>query len=240
MEFKEFDPEGEETLVAIAQSGSFNHWMYESIAGFCNGNILEVGSGIGNISREFIAAKQQITLSDIREQYRHYLQNAQFTNGAPVLDLDIVDTDFDNRHYGLLGTFNSVFALNVIEHIRDDRQAVTNMMKLLRPGGNLIILVPAYQWLFNNFDRQLLHFRRYTRRSLLKVMTMPGLKIVKSKYFNFAGIFGWFLVGTIMGKEIIPAGHMRSYDKLVPLFKLADRITMNQMGLSVICVAEKQ
>jgi len=239
MEFKEIDLEGEETLIAISQSGSFNKWMYDAIAPFCKGAVLEIGSGIGNISREFIAHGHHIVLSDIREQYRDFLRRSPETKGTQVIDLDIIDVDFDLKHGELAGKFDCVFALNVIEHLSDDRQAVINMMKLLKGGGHLIILVPAYQFLFNNFDKELLHYRRYTRRSLLEVMKVPGAKMLTSRYFNFAGIFGWFFVGRILGKKIIPAAHMRSFNKLVPLFKLADKLVMNRIGLSVVCVAEK-
>ena len=73
MGYKEVDFEGEETLKAIANANKFNAWMYQTIKAYCEGDILEIGSGIGNISKYFIADKKSITLSDIRSQYRDFL-----------------------------------------------------------------------------------------------------------------------------------------------------------------------
>jgi len=58
---------------------------------------------------------------------------------------------------------------DVLEHIEDDRAAVTAVLSLLKPGGVAVISVPAYQWLYGHHDVQLGHYRRYTRRSLLKL-----------------------------------------------------------------------
>ena len=75
LSFKDFDQEGEENLKAIAEAKKFNKWMYDTIRPYCQGRVLEIGSGIGNISEWFIKdSKVDIVLSDIREQYRVYLR----------------------------------------------------------------------------------------------------------------------------------------------------------------------
>jgi 2-polyprenyl-3-methyl-5-hydroxy-6-metoxy-1,4-benzoquinol methylase len=114
-----------------------------------------------------------------------------------VLDIDIVAVSFEEIHGDKLGAYDAVFALNVVEHIKDDKLAIENMIKLLKPGGKIIILVPAYQWLYNGFDVALEHFKRYTKSRLLGIFPTAGAKLIRSWYFNFAGIFGWFLVGSI-------------------------------------------
>ncbi len=239
MDYKEIDLEGEETLKAIAQADKFNHWMYETIKPYCSGKILEIGSGIGNISSFFVKEKFDITLSDIRAQYRDYLRQHDATKNANVIELDIVADDFNSKYNAYLGSFQTVFALNVVEHVEQDKLAIQNLLSLLTPGGKLIILVPAYQFLFNNFDRELYHFRRYNRNSLNKIMQQDNSQILKTFYFNLAGIAGWFLVGSVLKKKIIPSGDMKLYNKLVPIFKLVDKLFFNQMGLSVISVAQK-
>jgi len=235
--FKEFDFEGEENLRAIAEADKFNEWMYQQVVPHCTGKILEIGSGIGNISYFFDRDGMDIDLSDIREQYRSYLKKS-FEKRA-VLDMDIVADGFVEMHGDKLGTYDAVFALNVVEHIKDDKLAIENMIKLLKPGGKIIILVPAYQWLYNGFDVALEHFKRYTKSRLLGIFPTTGAKLIRSWYFNFAGIFGWFLVGSLMKKKLIPESNMKLYNVLTPIFKIADKVVLNKMGLSVIAVYQK-
>jgi len=235
--FKEFDFEGEENLRAIAEADKFNEWMYQQVVPHCTGKILEIGSGIGNISYFFDRDGMDIDLSDIREQYRSYLKKS-FEKRA-VLDMDIVADGFIEMHGDKLGTYDAVFALNVVEHIKDDELAIENMIKLLKPGGKIIILVPAYQWLYNGFDVALEHFKRYTKSRLLGIFPTTGAKLIRSWYFNFAGIFGWFLVGSVMKKKLIPESNMKLYNVLTPIFKIADKVVLNKMGLSVIAVYQK-
>ena len=235
--FKEFDFEGEENLRAIAEADKFNEWMYLQVVPHCEGKILEIGSGIGNISYFFDRDGKDIDLSDIREQYRSYLKKS--FEKRDVLDMDIVADGFVELHGNKLGTYDAVFALNVVEHIKDDKLAIENMIKLLKPGGKIIILVPAYQWLYNGFDVALEHFKRYTKSRLLGIFPTRGAKLIRSWYFNFAGIFGWFLVGSVMKKKLIPESNMKLYNVLTPIFKIADKVVLNKMGLSVIAVYQK-
>jgi 2-polyprenyl-3-methyl-5-hydroxy-6-metoxy-1,4-benzoquinol methylase len=69
------------------------------------------------------------------------------------------------------GTFDTVYALNVVEHIKDDNLAISNAKKLLKHDGNIIILVPAYQALYNRFDIVLEHYRRYNEQRLNSLLS---------------------------------------------------------------------
>ena len=240
-EFKLIDTEGAVTLNSIALANHFNQWMYTAIKPFCKGNTLEIGSGVGNISEYFLNDKANIYLSDIRDGYCEALQMKFHSKPTlqGIMTMNLVDDDFDfkfNKHFSC---FDTVFALNVVEHIYDDKLAISNCYKLLKPGGHLIVLVPAYQSLFNNFDIELEHYRRYTRKQLESLFVSNNLKIMKSRYFNAAGIAGWFISGKMQHHKIIPEGQIRLYNSLVPLFKLFDSIILHSFGLSVITVGLK-
>ena len=235
-EIKEIDIEGMETLNVIEKADRFNEWMYDTIAPHCKGNILEIGSGIGNISQFFIRDQNDIVLSDLRDNYCEILRK-KFTN--QVVKIDLVSPDFDTRYSDLVGTFDTVFALNVVEHIENDIDAIANCKKLLKCGGTLIILVPAYQWLFNNFDVELEHYRRYTLKSLKNIILKNQLKPKKLFAFNFIGIIGWFVSGNILKKKTIPATQMGLFNLLVSIFKLVDFILCRKIGLSAICISTK-
>lgn len=241
-EFKEQDSEGLENLNVIAKADKFNSWMYDTIQPYCKGNILEIGSGIGNISMCFLENKKKITLSDIRESYVLELRQKfkSYSSLTDVILLDLVCPDFEIKYESFLESFDTIFALNVVEHIENDELAIRNCKKLLKKNGTLIILVPAYQRLYNVFDKELYHYRRYTKKTLNPLFINEQLQIVSSKYFNAAGILGWFVSGKIQKNKTLPKGQMSLFNALVPLFKLFDKIVLNKIGLSVITVAKKK
>ncbi|MEM7372660.1 MAG: class I SAM-dependent methyltransferase [Bacteroidota bacterium] len=240
-EYKELDQEGLETLETIAAADNFNRWMYETVSNCLKpGTILEVGSGIGNISRYFLENQQALTLSDIRENYCGYLQEnfSQYDSLQDIVKLDLVHPEFEQEYQEYLGTFDNLYALNVIEHIEDDVLALANCKKLLKPDGRIVILIPAYQWLYNKFDENLYHFRRYTRKTMSEVFRKNEFNILQAFHFNLIGIAGWFVSGSLLKKEIIPSGQMKLYNTLVPVFRLIDKLSFRQMGLSVIVVGD--
>jgi 2-polyprenyl-3-methyl-5-hydroxy-6-metoxy-1,4-benzoquinol methylase len=237
--YKEVDSEGLETLDVISAAVQFNKWMYETIRPFCSGKILEIGSGIGNISGFFIEDKADIYLTDIRENYCEVLRK-KFSGASGVQQMDLTHPDFDLQYTNHLGKYDSVFALNVIEHIKNDSLAIENCNKLLKPGGNLVILVPAYQQLYNRFDVELEHFRRYTKDQLGQIFISNKFQVVHAQYFNFMGIPGWYVSGKLQKNRTIPKTQMSLYNRLVPIFRIIDRLVFNKMGLSVINVGVKK
>ncbi len=234
--FKELDIEGMATLESIANATRFNEWMYNETSARLTGRILEIGSGIGNISEYYLRDKRSIVLSDIRDVYCQYLENryGQESSCEGVAKIDLVHPDFDSEYREYFDSFDGIFALNVVEHIKEDGQAIANARKLLKKNGRLVILVPAYQALYNNFDRALEHYRRYTEGGLKLLFEKNNLHIIHSQYFNLAAIGGWWFSGNVLKNDIIPNGQMKIYDKLVPVFKVLDKIVFNRVGISVI------
>ena len=102
----------------------------------------------------------------------------------------------------------------------------------------MVILVPAYKWLYNKLDENLEHYRRYTKTGLKKLM-QKHLDVIHAQYFNLAGIAGWFFTGSVLKKKVIPTSNIRIYNILVPFFKFADKLVFNRAGLSVIVVGKK-
>lgn len=235
--FKDHDPEGLHTLEAISQAHHFNAWMFEQVQPFMNGRILEIGSGIGNISQYFIDAKSDIVLSDIREEYCGALRKKFPTQH--VLLLDLVHPDFDSVYSHLLGSFDASFAMNVIEHIEEDHRAMKNLVSLLKPGGKVFILVPAGPALYNDIDRGLFHFRRYTSRSMQALFETAQVPIQKKWKFNALGIPAWVFGGSLLKKKEVESNQMNLYDKIVPLARLVDILSFHRIGLSIIAVGTK-
>lgn len=237
--FPDVDEVGIETLEAVSIAVNFNEWMYKTISKHCSGKIIEIGSGIGNISKHFIKNNQDITLTDIRDNYVDSLKEQFPSHENKTHLMDLVDKDFDGKYAQFLDTFDTVFALNVVEHIENDKLAITNATKLLKPNGKLIILVPAFQILYNSFDTALEHYRRYTKSSLNNLITSE-LELNHSQYFNAFGMLGWFVSGRVLKKKTIPIKQMKIYDKLLFIAKTIDKLCFNQLGLSVISVGSKK
>lgn len=81
-------------------------------------------------------------------------------------------------------TFDAVLASDVLEHIDDDLQAVSEIARVLKPGGIAVISVPAHQWLFSRHDVALHHFRRYSKAGLRELLEDGGVSIRRISYWN--------------------------------------------------------
>lgn len=235
------DKVGRGTLDVISVADKFNRWMFQAIQPFAKGDILEIGSGIGNISSHVLENNFQLMLSDFRSEYCEELRNkfSTYPNILGVRRIDLVDPEFSQKYNDLLNKFDTVFALNVIEHIEDDNLAIANCKRFLRKGGHLIILVPSYQKLFNNFDVELGHFRRYNIPKLINIFKKNELEIIHHQYFNLIGTLGWLVNGNLLKKKSIPEGQMILYNKLVPVFKIVDKAAFNKVGLSTIVIGSR-
>lgn len=93
-------------------------------------------------------------------------------------------------------SFDFVTALDVIEHIEDDKTALKQIHRLLNLRGRLLIIVPAYQWCYSKFDEAIGHYRRYDKKSIYNVLEKSGFSIDHFTYF-----FSY----------LVPAGILRKY-----------------------------
>ena len=229
------DPVGAATLEQLAEAGRYNRWMFERLQPWIGRRVLEVGSGIGNLSA-FLLDRDRLVLTDTRPEYLNRLR-ARFGNGGrghiAVTRLYLPDDD-----RVLSGEqFDTVICLNVLEHVEDDVGALRAIRKLLTPGGRLILLVPSLRALYGSLDRALGHYRRYTRRELTEKFTRAELHMRHMEYFNLAGVPGWWFTGRVLRRAMIPAGSLSLYDALVPLFKL-ERFLPWRIGQSLIAIGE--
>jgi SAM-dependent methyltransferase len=81
-------------------------------------------------------------------------------------------------------SFDAVCAFDVVEHVEDDHGSVAALADLVRPGGYLVVTVPAYRWMWSAHDVIHHHKRRYTRQEILQIVRDAGLEPVKASYFN--------------------------------------------------------
>jgi SAM-dependent methyltransferase len=135
-------------------------------------------------------------------------------------------------------TFDTVIAVNVVEHVRDDAALVKALATLLRPGGRLALYVPACPFAYGSLDRALGHHRRYTPAVLSALLRAGGLDAPPPRYMNLFGLLGWWVSGRILGRTHLSRFQIGSFERLLPLFRLEDRLRL-PLGLGLHVVARK-
>ena len=233
-----YSSQGRENLEILDGADNFTDWMYGEIKPFLRGNILEIGSGFGTYSKKIIRdfPKSNIILSDVDDHYVGALKK-KFGGRVSVLKINFErEEDFGN----IGAPLDSVFALNVLEHVKDDVRALENIYRKLNPGGNLVILVPAHKFLFNRIDQEVNHYRRYNKKDLSDTISKTGFRVKRMFYFNFLSIFGWYWVGGVLKRNTVGGKSVALFDKLVPFLKFFEKyILRKSLGISLIAVLEK-
>ena len=136
-------------------------------------------------------------------------------------------------------SIDTILCSNVLEHVEDDDAVLSRFYRFLPQGGRLVLLVPALRILYNTLDRELGHFRRYTKRELTQKLKRSHFHICSLKYFNFFGILGWFVNGTLLRRRVLPAGQVRKFNQFVPLMVQMERWVPTLIGAIPDCDRRK-
>lgn len=161
------------------------HWWYrgrrrvleEVIAGLrlpARAAILDAGCGSG---RNMIELARHGTVTGV-ELSPASVCLARERGVGEVIEGSVLEMPFD------AASFDLATSLDVIEHLQDDLSALRELRRVVKPGGALLVTVPAYQWLWSGHDEINHHFRRYTRRTLQRVGEQAGWQQVRTTYFN--------------------------------------------------------
>lgn len=226
---------GESVLMSLSHAPRFNRWMGQVIHPHLGKTVLEIGSGIGNLTSQFVPRDRYIA-SDINPQHLETLQSRFGRDGhCEVRKIDLTTTaDFA----GLEKSVDTVVCLNVLEHVENEAAALHNIFETLQPGGRAVILVPQDPALFSPLDTLVGHYRRYTRDDLSQRLTEAGFKIDRLFDFNRPGVPGWFVNCRLLGQKHLSKLQLKIYDHLTFLFKFIDG-WLPWKGLSLIAVAQR-
>ena len=126
------------------------------------------------------------------------------------------------------GFFDLVVALDVIEHIQDDISAINELNRVLRPGGYLIVTVPAFQFLWSNHDLAVHHKRRYTRSELSDLIRLGGFRIERATYWNF------FLFLPVAAMRLLKRATLSERNRQTDLAELPGPINRIMHGLLLV------
>ena len=226
---------GLSTLEVLEGAENYNSWIASNIRPYVKSPLLEVGAGSGNISNYFLDYKD-FTLSDIDLGLVRLLKNKFKSKKVNIIKLDIENDSMVKQ----VNHFNSIFAVNVLEHIKNDSAALLKMYKAMNTGGKIILLVPANQFAYTKLDKELGHFRRYSKKELIKKVTEAGFKLERIKYFNILGLLTWIVRDRIEGENInLKPYQIALFDRIVPVLRFIESRLSIPIGISLILVARK-
>ena len=229
--------EGYNTLLRMDGAPRYNAWLGRKLRAHLGKRVLEVGAGIGTITRQIEPGRELVVALEVDAFYVEKLKNlfAQKPHVQPVLS-GVETADWDKlRPYRL----DTVVLSNVLEHIADDAAAVQNFHRVLEPGGRLLVLVPALPQLFGSIDEAVGHHRRYTPESLRAVLEGQGFQVEHLEWLNLVGIPGWFANGRLFKRRAVPPLQLALYDRVSPLLaSLEDRFSI-PVGMSLLAVARR-
>lgn len=214
--------EGPDILDALADANRFNRWMADTVAPYLGPRVLELGAGMGNLTRHLARRRKQYVATDIDSE--HLARLATRLQHRPNVTTAICDLTRSDDFYAYLGQMDAVVCLNVLEHVEDDLAGLGNLYSTLRPGGRAIVLVPQGAGVYGTLDQALGHFRRYSKEELAGKMKAAGFRLEAMLEFNRMTYPGWYVNGRILRKRTFSRFQLAVFDRLVPLWRRLDRV----------------
>lgn len=209
-------------------------WVADLCRHYLGHRVLEVGAGLGAITARYEQGRE-VVANDVSPSCVQALRQ-RFANhsNVQVEDRDLRTLEFD-------ADFDSVLMVNVLEHILDDVGALRGLSRLLVPGGNIVVYVPALNGLYGPWDKRIGHYRRYSVWRLREVFRQAELEAVELRWVNFLAIPAWaaFGRGNIDDRE--RSGKLLSlWDRTaVPVGRLLEEHVRVPIGLNVFGVGRR-
>lgn len=224
-------------LALFAKAKRWKAYVYSALRRQLGDRVLEVGAGIGKTTTAFCRGrhKEWVCLEPDSDQVCRI---------SALIDAGILP-DFCRAARGTIDQlpesqrFDSILYIDVLEHIEDDATEVRRARDRLEPGGHLIVVSPAHQWLFTPFDEAIGHWRRYTKASLESVVP-EGLIRVRLAYLDSIGLLASIANLLVLRQAMPTSRQISTWDTLmVPASRLIDPITFHRIGKSVIGIWRK-
>jgi SAM-dependent methyltransferase len=224
-------------LEIMAASVNYQKWIYDNIRMFLGKRIIELGAGIGNITRlltdrDIVVAvdNSEAAVAQLRKRF------SQFHTVIPVqLDIEGPELLTLTRYEA-----DTIVCINVLEHMENDARVLSDMASLLKPGGTLILLVPAFQFLYGSIDQIVGHHKRYSRKELSSRLHTAGFLVREIYFMNSIAVFGWFLNNRILKRQEESPAQVAFFDTfVVPVMKAAEQMVRPPFGLSLIAIGQR-
>jgi SAM-dependent methyltransferase len=221
-------------LARNSEASNYLRWLVDLCAPYLGQNVLEVGSGLGDLTERFAEGDRKVHATDLSDQFLEALR-ARFagSQNVTVERLDVTEIEAE-------AAYDTIVMMNVLEHIEDDPAALRSLRRALIERGRLIVYVPAFMLLYSRFDREIGHYRRYRRPQLRSQFEAAGMRVVESRYVNSLAAPGWFVYCRLLGRESSDQVTVSACDRIVvpAVRRLEDRVRP-PFGLSLLVVGER-
>jgi SAM-dependent methyltransferase len=220
----------DQTLEDLASAVNYRHWLVSLALPYLGEHAIEIGAGQGDYVQDWADAGLRITASEA-EPRRLELLRRRFARNERV---DVVEYTAPSD---VEGSYSAVIAYNVLEHVPDDVATLRGFAKLLRPGGVVVLIVPAFEFAMGRFDRAVGHQRRYRVAGLRTALAEAGLLVERNHYVNSLGLLAWF-VGMRLLRMTPRAGPILTiWDRgVIPILRSTERRWRPPFGQSVFAV----
>lgn len=221
-------------LEDLVQARNYRRWLVDLMAPHLGPDPLEVGSGLGHYAQDWAATGLPRFTASEADPDRLADLRARF-DGDPVVrvrELAVPVTE--------TASHSAVVACNVLEHIPDDVAALRAFAGLVRPGGVVVLLVPAFPSAMSRFDLAIGHQRRYRARSLRAAVEAAGLQVERLHHVNAVGLLAWYVVVKVLGRRPSPGALLTAFDRLVvPVLRRLESRRPPPFGQSLLVVARR-
>lgn len=225
-------------LEAMSFAKNYHRWILNEFRPFIGKNLLEVGAGTGNFSELLLQHLQPESLTVIEPSNNMFPLLEDKLKSHP--NTKCYQAFFSEIYHSVPVLPDTVFYINVLEHIPEDKLELTYVYETLPIGGHVCIFVPALPWLYGTADANLGHVKRYYKRPLESLVQAVGFSLVKSHYFDIAGIIPWWILFCLLKTPAVKAGQVSIYDKMVvPLMQKIENLIPMPVGKNILMVGKK-
>jgi SAM-dependent methyltransferase len=226
-------------LEVLAGMTHYYAWIMDYFAPFARGEMVEYGAGTGNVSVRLRPLAARLDLVEPSPRLAPALRERFRGDGAVAIHETNLETHVAAAP---AGAYDGAVLVNVLEHIADDAEALRELFRVLRPGGALLLFVPALPFLFSRLDSVYGHFRRYRRDALVRLVAAAGFEVGSARYLDLLGVVPWWLLNTVGGAVTFNSTLVRLYDRIgVPLTRGIERLfTAPPFGKNVVLIARKR
>ncbi len=225
---------GHVTLESMSKASWYNNWTVDIFKSYLQGDILEIGCGIGSFTEMLVPYGNVYAFDSDADCIKQTLQTIRGKGKVGFGDIEKGDYFFEKK------TFDTLTCINVLEHIEYDEKALNHMYHLLKPAGVLILLIPAHPFLYGSIDKEIGHYRRYTKKGVIDLLEKVGFDIVYARKMNGLGGLGWWFTGKILKDTSVSEKKLKLFDKIAPFILPIENIIEPLIGTSVLAIARKK
>ncbi len=227
---------GSQELHSLSKAVRFHRWMASMLRPAIGGDVLEVGAGIGTMTRALRETFPQSNIMAIEPDPALFDLLNERTQGLGVETATLSTHELEHQRQ-----FDSVLYVNVLEHIEDHVGELRRAHALLRPGGSVGIIVPAIPRLYGSLDAKSGHYRRYQKAALRNVVEQAGLVVTDLHFFDAVGVAPyWASIKVGSMPELTDRTTYLFDNVLVPLSKVAHRAWKQiPFGKNLLIIARK-